>query len=62
MKEGTWIMRGGLFRCSCCDAKALWKDEGGTGGFSHEWGQVRSDYCPTCGARLKEKAKSDVRP
>ena len=52
VKHGKWIMRGGKFRCSECDEKALKKDIGGTGGFSHEYEQVKSDFCPNCGARM----------
>lgn len=52
VKHGKWIMRGGKFRCSECDEKALKKDIGGTGGFSYEYEQVKSNYCPNCGATL----------
>ena len=49
---GRWIMRGGRFRCSVCDGKALWRDVGGTGGWSHEYEQATTDVCPSCGARM----------
>jgi hypothetical protein len=52
VKHGKWIMRGGKFRCSECDEKALKKDIGGTGGFSYEYEQVKSNYCPYCGAKM----------
>lgn len=52
VRHGRWIMRGGYIRCSECDAKTLWKDTGGTGGFSHEYEQVRANYCPNCGAKM----------
>lgn len=51
--RGQWIVRGGKFRCSRCDAKALWKREGGTNGFSHEYTQKKSEFCPNCGADLR---------
>lgn len=51
VKHGKWILRGGWFRCSECDGKALLKDVGGTGGL-HEYDQVRSDICPHYGARM----------
>lgn len=52
VRHGKWIMRGGRFRCSECDGKALMQDIGGTGGFSHEFEQVKSDFCPHCGAKM----------
>lgn len=52
VKHGAWIMRGGKFRCSVCDARANWKREGGTGGFSFEYEQVKSTYCHNCGAKM----------
>lgn len=52
VRHGRWIPRGGRFRCSECDAKALWSDAGGTGGFSHEWVQVCAKYCHICGAKM----------
>ena len=51
VKHGRWIMRGGYFRCSACDAKSLLRNAGGTGGF-REYDQVKSKYCPNCGARM----------
>ena len=51
-KHGHWYNRGGRFRCSVCDNKALLKDIGGTGGWSHEYEQQKSPYCPNCGAKL----------
>lgn len=52
VRHGRWIMRGGKFRCSECDAKANWKREGGTGGFSFEYEQIKSTYCHNCGAKM----------
>lgn len=54
-RHGQWIMRGGYIRCSECDAKTLWKDAGGTGGFSHEYEQVRANYCPNCGVKMRNE-------
>lgn len=55
VRHGKWIMRGGRFRCSECDGKALMQDVGGTGGFSREFEQVKSDICPHCGAKMDGK-------
>lgn len=55
VRHGEWVMRGGRFRCSECDGKALMQDVGGTGGFSHEFEQVKSDICPHCGAKMDGK-------
>lgn len=52
VKHGHWYNRGGRFRCSVCNNKALLKDIGGTGGWSHEYEQQKSPYCPNCGARM----------
>ena len=52
VKHGHWYNRGGRFRCSVCDNKALLKDIGGTGGWSHEYEQQKSPYCPNCGAKM----------
>lgn len=52
VKHGHWYNRGGRFRCSVCDNKALLKDIGGTGGWSHEYEQQKSPYCPHCGALM----------
>ena len=52
VKHGHWYNRGGRFRCSVCNNKALLKDIGGTGGWSHEYEQQKSPYCPNCGAKL----------
>lgn len=52
VRHGHWYNRGGHFRCSVCDNKALLKDIGGTGGWSHEYEQQKSPYCPNCGAKM----------
>lgn len=54
VRHGHWYNRGGRFRCSVCDNKALLKDIGGTGGWSHEYEQQKSPYCPNCGAKMDE--------
>ena len=60
VKHGEWKMRGGLFRCSVCDGKALLQDVGGTGGFSHEYEQVKSSYCPHCLAKMDGKESGNT--
>ena len=52
VKHGHWYNRGGRFRCTVCDTKAYLKDVGGTGGWSHEYIQQKSPYCPNCGAKM----------
>ena len=54
VRHGHWYNRGGRFRCSVCDNKALLKDIGGTGGWSHEYEQQKSPYCPNCGAKMDD--------
>lgn len=49
--HGRWIMRGGKFRCSVCDAKANWVECGGSC-FSHEYEQAKSPWCHSCGAKM----------
>ena len=51
VKHDRWIMRGGYFRCSECDAKSLLRNAGSTGGY-REYDQVQSKYCPNCGAKM----------
>ena len=44
----------GCHNCPCkneCGEKAGLRDIGGTGGFSHEYEQIKSNYCPYCGAK-----------
>jgi len=57
--HGFWYLRGGRPCCSVCNTKALWKDEGGTGGFSHEYVGAKSKRCPECGARMDKGGKTD---
>ena len=52
-KTGKWFLRGGQFRCSVCDSKALWLRKGSTGGWSHEYNSEPSNYCPNCGAKME---------
>ena len=58
VRHGHWYNRGGRFRCSVCDNKALLKDIGGTGGWSHEYEQQKSPYCPNCGAKMDGGAEN----
>lgn len=53
VRHGYWYFRGGRPCCSVCNTKALWKDEGGTGGFSHEYIGAKSKWCPECGAKMQ---------
>lgn len=55
-RYGRWVMRGGWLRCSECDERTLCKRIGGTGGFSYELEQVRSKYCPNCGAKMLDNS------
>jgi hypothetical protein len=56
--HAKWIMRGGKFRCSNCDGKAKWDKNGGTGGWSSEYTQVKTAFCPYCGA-IMDGGKND---
>lgn len=56
VRRGYWYFRGGRPCCSVCNTKALWKDEGGTGGFSHEFVGAKSKWCPECGAKMDKEA------
>ena len=49
--HGRWFMRGGIFRCSECDSKALLKLDSNVGG-CREYTHFRSNYCPNCGAKM----------
>lgn len=51
--HGRWFMRGGIFRCSECDSKALLKLDGNVGG-CREYTHFRSNYCPNCGADMRD--------
>lgn len=53
IRRGHWYWRGGRPCCSECNTKALWKDEGGTKGFSHEFVGAQSKWCPECGAMME---------
>lgn len=53
--HARWKLRGGLFRCTHCDAKALWSKNGGTHGYSHEYEQVVAKRCHVCGAHMDEE-------
>ncbi len=56
VRHGSWLLRGGRFRCSVCDGKALWRCDGGTGCWSHEYTQAKSVRCPHCGAKMDMKS------
>ena len=49
--HGRWFMRGGIFRCSECDSKALLNLDSNVGG-CREYTHFRSNYCPNCGAKM----------
>lgn len=59
LMHGRWIMRGGRFHCSICDAKSKWDCFGGTGGFSREYEQAKTLYCPNCGAKMDMEETDD---
>ncbi len=51
VRHGRWFMRGGKWRCSECDQKALLRLSDATGG-CREYEYYRANYCPNCGARM----------
>ena len=53
--HARWKLRGGLFRCTHCDAKALWSMNGGTHLYSREYEQVEAQRCHVCGAHMDEE-------
>ena len=57
--HGYWYFRGGRPCCSVCSTKALLKDEGGTGGFSHEYVGAKSKRCPECGAKMDAESPKE---
>jgi DNA-directed RNA polymerase subunit RPC12/RpoP len=56
--HGRWFMRGGIFRCSECDSKALLKLDSNVGG-CREYTHFRSNYCPNCGAKMMDGGNED---
>ena len=59
VRHGHWYFRGGSPCCSVCNTKALLKDEGGTGGFSHEYVGAKSKRCPECGAKMDAESPKE---
>ena len=59
VRHGHWYFRGGRPCCSVCNTKALLKDEGGTGGFSHEYVGAKSKRCPECGAKMDAESPKE---
>lgn len=52
VRHGRWFMRGGKWRCSECDQKALLRLSDATGG-CREYEYYRANYCPNCGAKME---------
>ena len=51
VKCGRWFLRGGNWCCSACNRKTLLTLESNIGG--KEYGTVKTDYCPNCGADMR---------
>lgn len=51
IKRGRWFLRGGNWCCSACNRKTLLTLESNIGGCK-EYGTVKTDYCPNCGAEM----------
>ena len=56
IKRGRWFLRGGNWCCSACNRKTLLTLESNIGGCK-EYGTVKTDYCPNCGAKMEMEDK-----
>lgn len=56
IKRGRWFLRGGNWCCSACNRKTLLTLESNIGGCK-EYGTVKTDYCPNCGAKMESEDK-----
>ena len=56
VKRGRWFLRGGNWCCSVCKRKTLLTLESNIGGCK-EYGTVKTDYCPNCGAKMESEDK-----
>lgn len=54
VKRGHWFLRGGNWCCSYCNKKTLLVLESNIGGCK-EYGTVKTDYCPNCGALMQDE-------
>ena len=55
VRHGHWYMRGGRACCSKCNVKSLWgSDWDGCENHEREFVSAKSNYCPNCGAKMKE--------
>lgn len=54
VKRGRWFPRGGNWCCSACNRKTLLTLESNIGGCK-EYGTVKTDYCPNCGAKMESE-------
>lgn len=54
VKRGRWFLRGGNWCCSYCNKKTLLVLESNIGGCK-EYGTVKTDYCPNCGALMQDE-------
>ena len=52
IKRGRWFLRGGNWCCSACNRKTLLTLESNIGGCK-EYGTVKTNYCPNCGADMR---------
>ena len=57
VKRGRWFLRGGNWCCSACNRKTLLTLESNIGGCK-EYGTVKTDYCPNCGAKMEMEDKN----
>ena len=56
VQRGRWFLRGGNWCCSACNKKTLLTLESNIGGCK-EYGTVKTDYCPNCGAKMESEDK-----
>ena len=57
-RKGRWILSGGKYRCSECGEKAKYIFDKSKGGYN-EYEQFRSDFCPNCGADMRNSNQTE---